>query len=298
MRYNLLNMEAPHSTDPQERFQQLLREVQENPDMRVALRLILMYGQYHPRGVVLPLDWQLVADSLVELLNARLTQQPTCSLVLSGGKTPETLYLLLATRHYQSRLDWSRVHLFWGDERYVPHDDPRSNYYLAYTAWLSKSPIPRENIHPMPTHYADPDDAARAYEAELRAHFGHETPYPSFDLVLLGMGDDGHIASLFPGDPALEETARWVVPSCATVAPHQRLTLTLPVLNASPRIWFLVSGDAKRAAIEQLFSGTECTLPAARISPSVERLWWLSDSLYAVVNSLNDEASRGVQRQE
>lgn len=279
-------MEAPRSANLEEQFQQLLQMLEENPDVRATLRLILMYGQRHPRGTVLPLDWQLVADSLVELLDARLTQQPTCSLVLSGGKTPETLYLLLATCHYQSRLDWSRVHLFWGDERYVPHDDPRSNYSLAYTAWLSKAPIPPENIHPMPTHYPNPDDAARAYEAELRAHFGAEAPFPVFDLVLLGLGDDGHIASLFPGDPVLEETTRWVVPSRAPVAPPQRLTLTLPVLNASPRIWFLVSGDAKRAAIEQLFSGAECTLPAARIHPRMERFWWLSDSLYAVVSAL------------
>ncbi|OYT71168.1 MAG: 6-phosphogluconolactonase [Armatimonadetes bacterium CP1_7O] len=291
-------METQRAENADEQFQQLLQMLEEAPDLRVVLRLIIRHGQRHPRGTILPLDWQLVADALVELLEARLTQQPTCSLALSGGKTPETLYLLLATRHYQSRLDWSRVHLFWGDERYVPHEDPRSNYFLAYTAWLSKAPIPRENIHPMPTHYPNPEDAARAYEAELHAYFGAEAPVPVFDLVLLGMGDDGHIASLFPGDPALEETTRWVVPSRAPVAPHQRLTLTLPVLNAAPRVWFLVAGDAKRAAIEQLFSETECALPAARISPSVERFWWLSDSLYAVVKSLNDKASRGVQRRE
>jgi 6-phosphogluconolactonase len=278
-------MEARRTAESEEQFQQLLQFLEEHPDAQVMLRLVLMYGQRHPRGTVLQLDWQLVADSLVELLNARLEKHSTCSLVLSGGKTPEALYLLLGTRHYQSLLDWSRVHLFWGDERYVPHDDPRSNYYLAHAAWLSKANIPRENIHPMPTHYPNPDDAARAYEAELRTHFGEEAPFPSFDLVLLGLGDDGHIASLFPGDLAMEETTRWVVPSRAPVEPYQRLTLTLPVLNATPRIWFLVAGDAKRAAIEQLFSAEECDLPAARIRPSTERFWWLSDSLYDVVRS-------------
>lgn len=263
-------------------FQQLLQKLEENPDDKVILRLILMYGRRHERGTVLRLDWQLLADALVDLLYARLKKHPTCSLVLSGGKTPETLYLLLATRHYQRALDWTRVHLFWGDERYVPHDDPRSNYYLAHEAWLRKTDIPRENIHPMPTHYADPDEAARAYEAELRAHFGADAPFPQFDLVLLGLGDDGHIASLFPGDPALDETTRWVVPSRAPAEPRQRLTLTLPVLNATPRLWFLVSGESKRSAIEQLFGSEASRLPAAQITPEVERLWWLSEELYPI----------------
>ena len=263
-------------------FQQLLQQLEENPDDRVVLRLILLYGRRHKRGTILRLEWPLLVDSLVNLLSARLKKNPTCSLVLSGGKTPETLYLLLGTRHYQSTLDWTRVHLFWGDERYVPHDDPRSNYYLAHEAWLRKSNIPRENIHPMPTHYPDPDDAARAYEAELRAHFGAEVPFPSFDLVLLGVGDDGHIASLFPGEPTLDEATRWVVPSRAPTEPRQRLTLTLPVLNATRRVWFLVSGESKRSAIEQLFDTETPNLPAARITPHIERLWWLSEELYAI----------------
>lgn len=263
-------------------FQQFLQQLEEHPDDKVILRLVLMYGRIHQRGAVLRLEWPLLADSLVDLLRARLEKNPTCSLVLSGGKTPETLYQVLGSHRYQSVLDWGRVHLFWGDERYVPHDDPRSNYYVAYEAWLHKSDIPRENIHPMPTHYPDPEDAARAYEAELRAYFGADAPFPAFDLVLLGMGDDGHIASLFPGDPALEEASRWVVPSRAPTEPRQRLTLTLPVLNATPHIWFLVSGESKRAAIEQLFSAAASNLPAAQIAPEVERLWWLSEELYAV----------------
>ncbi|MCS6923663.1 MAG: 6-phosphogluconolactonase, partial [Fimbriimonadales bacterium] len=189
---------------PEPKVQELLQVLERYPDARVILRLILLYGRQHARGTVLKLEWGRVADSLVALLNALLQRHPTCSVVLSGGKTPEALYLLLATRHYQRALDWTRVHLFWGDERYVPHDDPRSNYHLAYEAWLRKAPIPPENLHPMPTHYSDPEEAARAYEAELRAHFGDAPPYPPFDLILLGLGDDGHIASLFPGDPALQ----------------------------------------------------------------------------------------------
>ncbi|MCS7300436.1 MAG: 6-phosphogluconolactonase [Fimbriimonadales bacterium] len=270
-----------------EREQQLLNDVlaflERQPEARVTLRLILSYGARHRRGTVLLLDWGRVADSLARLLEIRLQHQPTCSLLLSGGKTPEALYLLLGARYYQNALDWTRVHLFWGDERYVPHDDPRSNYHLAHEAWLRKANIPRENIHPMPTHYPNPDEAARAYEAELRAYFGAEAAFPHFDLALLGLGDDGHIASLFAGDPALDETTRWVVPSCAPVEPRQRLTLTLPVLNAAPRVWLLVSGESKRPVLEQLFREDAPDLPAARLTPSVTRFWWLSDDLYTAV---------------
>ncbi|MCX7924322.1 MAG: 6-phosphogluconolactonase [Fimbriimonadales bacterium] len=262
-------------------FQEIVQWLEANPEAKVSLRLILYYGQRCKRGTLLRLNWSRVADSMTELLAGLLTKQPTCSVALSGGKTPETLYLLLASRHYQNALDWTRVHLFWGDERYVPHDDLRSNYRMAYEAWLYKASFPPENIHPMPTHYADPEEAARAYESELRAYFGEDAPLPQFDLVLLGLGDDGHIASLFPGDPALEETTRWVVPSRAPVEPHQRLTLTLPVLNAAPRIWFLVSGASKRPVIAQLFHAENADFPAARITPGAERFWWLSEELYA-----------------
>ncbi|GIV10586.1 MAG: 6-phosphogluconolactonase [Fimbriimonadales bacterium] len=269
----------------EQQLQQILQKLANQPDAKVLLRLYLMYGQYTSRGAVLLLDWGRVADALTDYLRARLQIQPTCSLLLSGGKTPETLYLLLSARHYQNALDWTRVHLFWGDERYVPHDDPRSNYHLAHETWLRKAKIPTENIHPMPTHYADPEEAARAYEDELRRYFGHQTTLPQFDLILLGLGDDGHIASLFPNEPALEETTRWVVPSTAPVEPRQRLTLTLPVLNASPRIWFLVSGEQKRPAIEQIFLSEASDLPAARISSARERFWWLSQELYAIVSA-------------
>lgn len=271
-------------------LQQILQKLEEQPDAKVLLRWMLLYGQRTPRGTVLQLDWGRVADALTNYLDARLQKQTTCSLLLSGGKTPEALYLLLGTRHYQNALDWARVHLFWGDERYVPHDDPRCNYYLAHETWLRKANIPPENIHPMPTHYPDPEEAARAYEAELRVYFGAEATLPQFDLILLGLGDDGHIASLFPYEPALNETERWVVPSCAPVEPPQRLTLTLPALDASPRIWFLVSGERKRPVIEQLFLSGDSDLPAARITPKRERFWWLSPELHAVACSACSDA--------
>ena len=254
-----------------------------NPDQRLLLRLMFLHGRAHAWGTVLPLDYARAAEHLVEFCAAAIQQRGVCNLVLSGGKTPEPLYRALAERSDHPAIDWRCVHLFWGDERYVPHDDPRSNYHLAYEAWLRDAPIPRENWHPMPTHEDDPDAAARAYEAELRAHFGDSAPYPPFDLVLLGLGDDGHIASLFSGDSALDEGQRWVVASRAPAEPRRRLTLTLPLLRAN-RLWFLVAGESKAPIIESLFGGTpDPALPITRLGASRRHFWWLGEELYTRV---------------
>ena len=259
----------------------LLGWLDEHPDQKVLFRLMFLYGRVHKWGTVFYLNYPRVADYLLEFCAEAIRLRGVCNLVLSGGSTPLTLYRILAGRCIRPTVNWHKVHLFWGDERYVPHDDPRSNFGQAFAVWLRDAPIPRENIHPMPTHYADPDAAARAYEATLRAHFGDSLPYPAFDLVLLGLGDDGHIASLFPGDPALEETERWVVPSRAPAEPRQRLTLTLPVLQANP-IWFLVAGASKAPIIEQIFAETpDPTLPIAMLGENRMHFWWLSDDLYA-----------------
>jgi 6-phosphogluconolactonase len=268
------------------RYEEQLRAnaqfLEENPDMKVRLRLMFLYGRVNGRGTVLYLNWSRAADYLLEICTEAIKLRGVCNLALSGGKTPEALFRALARQCIlQPTTDWQHIHLFWSDERYVPHDDPRSNFALAYEAWLREAPIPRENLHPMPTRYANPEDAARAYEAELRAHFGDADEYPMFDIVLLGMGNDGHIASLFPGDPALEETERWVVPSRAPAEPRQRLTLTLPVLKAN-HLWFLVAGESKAPLIDQLFAGTiDPTLPVAMLGEELTWLWWLSEELFA-----------------
>lgn len=266
----------------EEQLKAATRFLEENPDLRVRLRLMLLYGRVNDRGTVLFLNWSRAADYLLEICTEAIKLRGVCNLALSGGKTPEGLYRTLARQSLlRPQMEWQRLHLFWSDERYVPHDDPRSNFALAYDTWLREAPIPRENLHPMPTHYADPKDAAHAYEAELRAHFGDADEYPIFDIVLLGMGDDGHIASLFPGDPALEATERWVVPSRAPVEPRQRLTFTLPVLQAN-HLWFLVAGESKASLIEQLLAGTlDPALPVAMLGEELTRLWWLSEELFA-----------------
>lgn len=205
------------------------------------------------------------------------------ALALAGGETPRALYRCLATEH-RDAVPWGRVHLFWGDERYVPPDDPRSNYRLVQDSLLRDVPIPRDNVHPMPTHFPDPRDAARAYEQDLRTHF--PAPWPRVDLILLGIGPDGHTASLFPGSPALSEQDRWVVDVRAPVDPPVRLTLTLPVLNHAAAVFFLVAGTAKADAVRRALTGPLDPLacPAGAVRPvGADPIWWLDDAAAALI---------------
>lgn len=204
------------------------------------------------------------------------------SLVLTGGSAPGPVYRRLAAR--PDALDWGAVHVFWGDERCVPPDDPESNYRLAREALLDALPIPPGQIHRMACEDA-PSAAAQAYTDALRAFFG-EGP-PRFDVVLLGMGEDGHVASLFPGAEAVEEEEAWVLvaeaPPSSPVA--QRLTLTLPLFNAARLVVFLVSGAGKRAALRHGLGEDEAEepLPVARVRPRGDLAWYV------------DEAARGAQ---
>ncbi len=226
--------------------------------------------------------YRQVAQALVDALRQTLVEQARATLALSGGQTPQPLYRLLAGEGYRHALDWQRVCFCWVDERYVPPTHLLSNFRLVYELWLRSYQLPASCLYPMPTHLPDPDDAARAYERCLRELFGKRVRFPHFDLILLGMGEDGHTASLFMGDAALEETHRWVVPAWAPVEPHQRLTLTLPVLNAARRVWFLVAGEAKRDALKRVFQPQhdEPPLPAARVQPRRgELIWWIEDAL-------------------
>jgi 6-phosphogluconolactonase len=191
---------------------------------------------------------------------------------LSGGSTPRRLYERLAGAH----LPWDRVHWFWGDERFVPPDHPDSNYRMAREALLSRAPIPAANIHAAPTEGASPDDAAAAYEKTLKRFYGAETLRPQrplFAVMLLGLGEDGHTASLFPDQPALEEERRWVV-AVAGVKPHARITLTYPALESSAETAFLVTGDAKGEALRRARAGDR-GLPAGRLRPGGNLHWFV-----------------------
>ena len=202
------------------------------------------------------------------------------TVALSGGATPAGLYRLLAEAPYRDRLPWPRIHLFWGDERCVPPDHPESNYRQAQEIFISRVPIPAANVHRILGEMG-PDAAAQTYTAELRAFFGG--PWPAFDLVLLGMGDDGHIAALFPDSPAINETERPVVATAGLYRdrPAQRVTLTLPAINAARHILLLVAGAAKAPAVHAVLHGSPAALPAQRLHPAAGHLTWLLDEAAA-----------------
>jgi len=205
-----------------------------------------------------------VADWLLEISRAR---GGVFALALSGGGTPRRLYELLAGPPYHDAFPWHRTHLFWGDERFVPRDDKSSNYRMVRDAMLSRAPIPATNIHPVPTEGLTPEAAASDYERELKSFYGAERLDPArplFDVNLLGLGPDGHTASLFPGTAVLDERERWVA---AVVGPKPtRITLTYPVLESSRHVAFLVAGKEKREIFSRFQRG-EPTLPARRLRP-------------------------------
>ncbi|NLO73559.1 MAG: 6-phosphogluconolactonase [candidate division WS1 bacterium] len=203
------------------------------------------------------------------------------TLVLSGGKTPLGLYEMLGQPPYLSQMPWAETHLFWGDERCVPPDSPHSNFGAAQATMLVKAPLPPENIHRMQGELPPPQ-GAEAYQVELQQFFGATSDcFPPFDLVLLGMGANGHTASLFPGSPLLEETQRWVVfTPPGGEPPLSRLTLSFPVINQAREVLFLVSGENKREAVRAILASPDNAthLPAARVHPQEHLCWMLDDS--------------------
>ena len=216
------------------------------------------------------------AAEIERIIGGSLSRAKACSIALSGGATPRKLYGLLATE-YARKIDWSRVHFFWGDERFVPHDDPASNYHLVQETLLDQVPIPPGNLHPIPTELQTPEESARRYEAELRAHFGEGIP--AFDLILLGVGTDGHTASLFPRSLALREREAWVVSVNEPLHPPPRLSLTLTVLNAGRVILFLVAGEEKKQIVKTILEEggkSRATYPAAMVQ-GIERTIWCLD---------------------
>lgn len=215
------------------------------------------------------------AEELCTRCTGAVERQGKCSLVLSGGNTPQGLYQLLA-REYRERVPWKNMDIYWGDERYVPHNDPKSNYRRAREILLDQVPIEPTRIHPIPTSSPDPEEAARSYESLLRQKFtgGRAT----FDIVLLGVGTDGHVASLFPGSTALQERERWVVVTSAPAPPVTRISLTFPALNAASEILLLVSGVEKSAILlelERANKGTGSPLPVSKLSPAGPLLFFV-----------------------
>jgi len=224
---------------------------------------------------------QKAADEFVLRAIEAVTARGRFVVALSGGSTPRRLYQLLSEAPHKDQIDWAHVQIFWGDERCVPLTDPESNYRMTCEALLDRVPIPEANVHRMQAERSDLDAAANDYQAEL-AHVldislgGHP---PVFDLVLLGMGADGHTASLFPQTTALNEQRRWVVPNAVPKLKTNRLTLTYPVLNQAREVLFLVAGADKTDRLFEVFTGPAdpARLPSQRIAPLQGKLMWFVD---------------------
>jgi 6-phosphogluconolactonase len=228
------------------------------------------------RKVIPVADPAALAKTAAERVLARMSENSgRIAIALTGGSSPKALYQLLATEPYRSRIPWDRVHWFIGDERFVPPSDPLNNMAMARRIFLDQL-APAANIHPIPTGTATPDEGAELYARELKSFYGADEldpTHPLFDVVLMGMGPDGHTASLFPGYPAIDETRRWVVgvPK-ANVEPFvPRVTLTLPTLSSCREMLFEVAGAEKRAILTRVFEGGN--LPAQRAQSIGETIW-------------------------
>ena len=217
------------------------------------------------------------ADLFVSTANTSISNRGLFTVALAGGSTPRLMYELLSTEEYKDRVDWPKVHIFFGDERCVEPTDPESNYRMADEAMLSRLPIPSYNVHRI---VGEGDAVANAslYEDDLRTFFD-PAPFPNFDLVLLGMGPDGHTASLFPGTPALNEKKMWVVANWVAKLGSYRLTLTPPAINHAANIVFLVTGESKAERLPEVLGAVRDPqrLPCQLIQPLPGSSLWLVD---------------------
>lgn len=220
-----------------------------------------------------------LAESIIENMETALTSKPYCTMALAGGNTPIPLYSLLSSPKFSKRISWEKVHFFPGDERFVPHTHPDSNFRMMHKSFFSKMNVPHTNIHSIPTSLPTPKAAADKFEDTIRSTFKHLTPkkrnsasIPYFDLILLGLGNDGHTASLFPGTTALNEQKHLVraithlPPGISPSVP--RVTMTLPLINNAETIFFLAADPRKATIVEEIVSNPKAaakTYPAARV---------------------------------
>ena len=234
---------------------------------------------------------QQAATRFVDIARQAVAQQGRFTVCLSGGSTPRGTYALLAREPFRDEVSWPQVHIFWGDERCIPLDQSDNHYRMASDLILSKVPIPGQNIHRMRGEATDPAQAADEYEALLRSFFGLTgQDVPRFDLILLGMGADGHTASLFPGTAALHERQRLVVAHYVPKLGATRLTLTLPVLNHANQVMFLVAGESKADAVRAVLQGDDDQpkLPARLVRPENGTVLWLIEKAAASRLQLKD----------
>jgi len=219
---------------------------------------------------------EAAAELMIEIAQVAIDKRGKFSVALSGGNTPRRLYRLLAEESFRSRLNWKAVHVFWGDERCVPVDDARSNVRLAHELFLDHVPIAPDHLHPIICDQ-EPYRAASAYEAEIKAFFGPAPP--AFDLILLGLGENAHTASLFPHSEILREQKRWVLAIYVAEQQMYRVSLTAPLINQAHTVVFLVSGSEKADALQRVIEAevNPDELPAQLIKPQNGQLIWLVD---------------------
>jgi len=239
-----------------------------------------MSAKAEVRRLTTPQDlFQVAADEVIHAANDAIGQRGRFTIALAGGSTPRNLYTLIAA-NAGSSLPWSKVFFFWGDERHVPPTDPESNYRMAEETLLSKIPVPPANIFRIPAENPDASAVAESYEQTLRKFFALAAgEFPRFDFILLGMGPDGHTASLFPETAALQEKTRLVVANSVEKLHTSRITLTLPVLNAARCLAFLVSGADKAVILHEVLEGQAPgeRYPSKLVRPSDGKLIWFVD---------------------
>ena len=222
---------------------------------------------------------QEAAEEFLRVTQAAIASRKTASVALAGGSTPRLFYERLASEPYRGRIRWDRLHLFWGDERCVPTDHPESNFRLVAQALLLHVPIPPANVHRIPVEHGDSASAAHAYERIMRDHFHlMNGAMPMFDLLILGLGEDGHTASLFPNAAALRQTDRLAVETQGGVPNVPRVTLTLSVINHARRVMWLVNGAKKASVVSKILNAHDASeFPAQHVQPVAGTAVWLLD---------------------
>ncbi len=232
------------------------------------------------------------SELIIQQMQNKLVNGNRFSIVLSGGQTPARLYEILGSEAFSKKIDWTKVDMFWGDERFVSTGDPRSNEHFVRWALIDRISIPPENVHPIRCN-GSLKEAAEKYESTLRSYFGDLEP--SFDLILLGLGKDGHTASLFPGSASLDETKRWVTFVEPDGERLGRITLTLPIINKAEKIVFVISGQSKAHTLRLVLNGPSGShsIPARLVHPPTGELIWLADKEAAseIENIISADAS-------
>ncbi len=222
------------------------------------------------------------SEFIIIQIEKSITSNGICTIALAGGSTPKPIYEKIAA----ANLPWDKIHIFWGDERYVPKDHQDSNYKMTVEAWLNKVEIPETNIHPIPTDDGNPEVSAQKHNQELKDFFSLANgDIPPFDIILLGMGDDGHTASLFPYTKALDVNDRLI--TVGNKDDNQRITFTAPLINNAQQVIFLVSGSNKQDALAQVFSTDSDSkkYPSKLIKPQGELIWFIDEDAAVKIKS-------------